>query len=177
MSPAYLRHEIAQSRANLQVACIDLYYLHNPESQRAVIDAMLFRERLREAFATFEVAVAQGHLRAYGVATWNGLRAVPSAPDYLTLQALLETAHDVAGDRHHFRAVQLPLNLRMLDDHIDGRRRDSVGADRHHYDTAAQRDAQYRDAAKRNGRGVADRRDAGLHGGHYHRRWGADRVN
>jgi aryl-alcohol dehydrogenase-like predicted oxidoreductase len=115
MAPAYLRHQIAHSRANLQVDCIDLYYLHNPEGQLAAIGPALFRDRLREAFATFEVAVAQGHLRAYGAATWNGLRAAPGDADYLSLQTLLETAHDVAGDRHHFRAVQLPLNLRMLE--------------------------------------------------------------
>ena len=115
MAPAYLRHEIAQSRLNLQVECIDLYYLHNPEAQLPAIGPTVFRERLREAFATFEVAVAQGQLRAYGVATWNGLRAAPGAPDYLSLHTLLETAQDVSGDRHHFRAVQLPLNLRMLE--------------------------------------------------------------
>jgi len=115
MAPAYLRHQIAQSRANLRVDCVDLYYLHNPEGQIPAIGADLFRERLREAFATLEVAVAQGQLCAYGAATWNGLRAAPGAPDYLSLRTLIDTARDVAGDRHHFRAVQLPLNLRMLE--------------------------------------------------------------
>jgi len=115
MAPAYLRHQITQSRQNLQVECIDLYYLHNPEAQLAAIGPDLFRERLREAFATFEVAVAQGHIRCYGAATWSGLRAAPTEPAYLSLQTLLETARDVSGERHHFRAVQLPLNLRMLE--------------------------------------------------------------
>lgn len=115
MAPAYLRHQIAQSRANLQVDCIDLYYLHNPESQLPAVGAALFRERLREAFATLEVAVSQGHVRAYGAATWNGLRAAPGAADYLSLESLLEAARDVSGDRHHFRAVQLPFNLRLLE--------------------------------------------------------------
>jgi aryl-alcohol dehydrogenase-like predicted oxidoreductase len=115
MAPAYLRHEIAQSRANLQVECIDLYYLHNPEGQRAVVGDHHFRERLREAFATLEVAVTQGQIRAYGAATWNGLRARPDAPDYLALKTLIESAQDVAGDRHHFRAVQLPFNFQMLE--------------------------------------------------------------
>ena len=115
MAPAYLRHQIAQSRANLQVECIDLYYLHNPESQLPAVGAALFRERLREAFATLEVAVSQGHIRAYGAATWNGLRAAPGAADYLSLQTLLEAARDVSGERHHFRAVQLPFNLRLAE--------------------------------------------------------------
>ncbi len=115
MAPAYLRHQIAQSRANLQVECIDLYYLHNPEGQLAAVGPDLFQERLREAFATFEVAVAQGQIRAYGAATWNGLRARPGAPDYLALRQLVETARDVAGDQHHFRAIQLPVNFQMLE--------------------------------------------------------------
>ena len=81
MTPAYLRHQIAQSLKNLQAECIDLYYLHNPESQRAVVGEMEFRARLREAFAALEVAVAQGHIAAYGTATWNGYRAPPHAPE------------------------------------------------------------------------------------------------
>jgi len=115
MTPAYLRHQIAQSLKNLQVECIDLYYLHNPESQRAVVGEMEFRARLREAFAALEVAVAQGHIAAYGTATWNGYRAPPHAPDYLSLQTVLEVARDVMGGQHHFRAVQLPLNLQMVE--------------------------------------------------------------
>jgi aryl-alcohol dehydrogenase-like predicted oxidoreductase len=115
MAPAYLRHQIAASRANLQVDCLDLYYLHNPEGQLAAIGEDLFRERLREAFATFEVAVSQGHIRAYGVATWNGLRARPGAPDYLSLASLVAVAEDVSGAHHHFRAVQLPFNFQMVE--------------------------------------------------------------
>ncbi len=115
MAPAYLRHQIAQSRQNLGVDCIDLYYLHNPEGQRAALGEDAFRDRLREAFATLEVAVAQGHIAAYGVATWDGFRAQPSEPEYLALEGVLEVAQDVSGDRHHFRAIQLPLNFQMLE--------------------------------------------------------------
>jgi aryl-alcohol dehydrogenase-like predicted oxidoreductase len=115
MAPAYLRHQIAQSRANLGLKCLDLYYVHNPEGQRAALGEAAFRERLREAFAALEVAVAQGHIAAYGTATWNGYRVAPEAPDYLALQAVLAVARDVAGDRHHFRAIQLPLNFQMLE--------------------------------------------------------------
>lgn len=115
MAPAYLRHQIAQSCANLGVDCLDLYYLHNPEGQRAALGEAEFRERLREALATLEVAVAQGHIGAYGLATWNGFRAKPSEPEYLSVEAVLEAARDVAGDRHHLRALQLPLNFQMLE--------------------------------------------------------------
>lgn len=125
MAPAYLRHQIAQSRRNLGLDCIDLYYVHNPEGQRAALGDEVFRERLREAFAALEVAVAQGHIAAYGTATWNGYRATPEALDYLSLQAVLEVARDVAGDRHHLRAIQLPINLQMLE--AIGRRNQPTG--------------------------------------------------
>lgn len=115
MAPAYLRHQIAQSRQNLGVDCIDLYYLHNPEGQRAALGDDAFRNRLREAFATLEVAVAQGQIAAYGVATWDGFRAKPTEPEYLALDSVLEVARDVAGDRHHLRAIQLPVNFQMLE--------------------------------------------------------------
>ncbi len=115
MTPAYLRHQIVQSLKNLQVDCIDLYYLHNPEGQHAMVGEAEFHARLREAFAALEVAVAQGQIAAYGTATWNGYRAHPQASDYLSLQTVLEVARDVMGDKHHFRAVQLPLNFQMVE--------------------------------------------------------------
>jgi aryl-alcohol dehydrogenase-like predicted oxidoreductase len=115
MAPAYLRQQISQSRRNLQLECLDLYYVHNPEGQRAALGEEAFRHRLREAFAALEVAVAQGHIAAYGVATWDGLRAAPAAPGYLALQAVLEVARDVSGERHHLRAIQLPLNFQMVE--------------------------------------------------------------
>jgi len=115
MAPAYLRQQISQSRRNLQLACIDLYYVHNPEGQRAALGDEVFRHRLREAFAALEVAVAQGHIGAYGVATWDGFRAALDTPGYLALQAILEVARDVSGERHHLRAIQLPINFQMVE--------------------------------------------------------------
>jgi aryl-alcohol dehydrogenase-like predicted oxidoreductase len=74
-----------------------------------------FRNRLREAFATLEVAVANGHIGAYGIATWNGFRVPPHSPEYLSLAMVLGVARDVAGSVHHLRAVQLPVNFQMLE--------------------------------------------------------------
>jgi aryl-alcohol dehydrogenase-like predicted oxidoreductase len=49
----------------------------------------------------------------YGVATWNGLRVDPHSGEHLSLRSLLDAARDAGGEGHHFRAVQLPLNLAM----------------------------------------------------------------
>jgi aryl-alcohol dehydrogenase-like predicted oxidoreductase len=115
IAPAYLTDQVARSRANLGVQTIDLYYLHNPEQQLDTTQRDAFHTRLRDAFATLEECVAAGHIRAYGCATWHGLRVTPDAPNYLHLETLVRLAHDVAGDSHHFAAIQLPLNLAMTE--------------------------------------------------------------
>ena len=113
MTPAYLRHQLAASLRNLRLHCVDIYYVHNPETQLGEIPLDTFKTRMRAAFAQLEEAVAAGQVRLYGVATWNGLRQPEGSHDHLSLQELLELARDVAGERHHFRVVQAPFNLAM----------------------------------------------------------------
>jgi aryl-alcohol dehydrogenase-like predicted oxidoreductase len=113
MAPPFLRYCIARSRKNLGVRTIDVYYLHNPEQQFASVSAASFRERLRAAFMVFEDAVTRGDIASYGCATWNGLRVPPSTKGHLSLRELLAIAREVAGDGHHFRYVQMPINLAM----------------------------------------------------------------
>jgi aryl-alcohol dehydrogenase-like predicted oxidoreductase len=115
IAPAYLMDQIARSKANLGVRTIDLYYLHNPEQQLDAIQRDAFHTRLRDAFVTLEECVAAGHIRAYGCATWQGLRVTPDASNHLHLETLVRLAHDVAGDSHHFVAIQLPINLAMTE--------------------------------------------------------------
>jgi aryl-alcohol dehydrogenase-like predicted oxidoreductase len=115
MAPAYLAHQLSRSRANLRLDSIDLYYVHNPESQLAEVPRAEFNRRLRAAFARLEQAAADGLIGAYGIATWSGLRTLPSARDYLALEDVVALAREAGGDGHHFRAVQLPLNLAMTE--------------------------------------------------------------
>ena len=111
--PAFLRAMLRQSRANLGLQTLDLYYLHNPEAQLQTLDRPTFEARLRRAFAALEQAVADGEIASYGVATWSGLRARPHERDHLSLARLCELAREIGGDAHHLRTVQLPLNLAM----------------------------------------------------------------
>lgn len=113
IAPAFLADQIARSRGNLGVETIDLYYLHNPEQQLEAVDARTFASRLRQAFEALEAAVDAGAIAAYGVSTWHGLRLPSRSPGHLSLALLVATAHEVAGDAHHLRAVQLPINLGM----------------------------------------------------------------
>jgi aryl-alcohol dehydrogenase-like predicted oxidoreductase len=113
MSPRYLDHEIERSRRNLGVECIDVYYLHNPETQLGEVSRAEFLRRLRAAFEALEKACADGRIGCYGTATWNGYRLEPSEEEHLSLDEVLEAARDAAGNGHHFRALQIPFNLEM----------------------------------------------------------------
>ncbi|HVF51167.1 MAG TPA: aldo/keto reductase [Pyrinomonadaceae bacterium] len=113
MTPRYLQSQIDQSLANMGLDAIDVYYIHNPETQLSVVSRAEFERRIRAAFEGLERNVAAGKIRRYGVATWNGFRAAPDAREYLSLERLLELARDVGGDAHGFRFIQLPFNLAM----------------------------------------------------------------
>jgi aryl-alcohol dehydrogenase-like predicted oxidoreductase len=113
MHPAYLRGELERSRANLGVATIDVYYVHNPESQVGKVDEKTFYDRLRAAFAMLEGAVAEGIIGAYGIASWNAFRVKEGERGYVSLACAKALALEVAGGQDHFRYVQLPLNLAM----------------------------------------------------------------
>lgn len=113
MAPQYLENQIERSRHNLGLETIDLFYLHNPESQLAEISQEVFRERLKRAFAVLESSVKAGKIRYYGMATWNAFRVADGARDYISLPATVELAREVGGEHHHFRFIQLPFNLAM----------------------------------------------------------------
>lgn len=113
LTPKYLEDQIERSVGNLGFGTIDLYYLHNPETQLAEVDPKEFRKRIQAAFECLEKKVSEGKIRIYGMATWSGFRSSPKSPDHLSLEEMLILAREVGGGNHHFRAVQLPLNLAM----------------------------------------------------------------
>ncbi|HYY41639.1 MAG TPA: aldo/keto reductase [Pyrinomonadaceae bacterium] len=113
MTPKYLAHQIAQSQRNMGVETIDVYYVHNPETQAQVLPPAEFERRLRAAFEQLEQSVSEQKIRMYGVATWNGFRVVPQARGYHSLERMVELAREAGGADHHFRFVQLPFNLGM----------------------------------------------------------------
>jgi aryl-alcohol dehydrogenase-like predicted oxidoreductase len=113
MTPRYLQSQLQQSLRNLNLSCVDVYYVHNPESQLGAVSPEEFWKRLRAAFEFLEQSAAEGRIRNYGVATWNGFRAEPDSDGYHSLESMAEIAKEVGGDNHHFRFIQLPFNLAM----------------------------------------------------------------
>jgi aryl-alcohol dehydrogenase-like predicted oxidoreductase len=113
ISPAYIQNQINTSLINLGLNTVDIYYIHNPETQLAEISKAEFQKRMKALFETLEKNVADGKIKMYGTATWNGYRIHPKAKEFLNLEALVKLAQDVAGKDHHFKAIQLPYNLAM----------------------------------------------------------------
>jgi aryl-alcohol dehydrogenase-like predicted oxidoreductase len=115
MTPAYLQHQLDQSLKNLSVSSVDVYYIHNPESQLGHVSEAEFYHRLQSAFERLEQNRADGKLRYYGVATWNGFRTPPNSRNHHSLERMVELARQVGGRDHGFRFIQLPINLAMVE--------------------------------------------------------------
>ncbi len=113
MTPSYLENQLEQSRRNLGVESIDVYYIHNPESQLGSVSEAQFYARLGTAFDFLEKARKQGTILWYGVATWNGFRAAAESRQYHSLSKMVELARAAGGESHGFRFIQMPFNLAM----------------------------------------------------------------
>jgi len=127
MTPRYLEDQLGRSLRNLGLPSVDVYYIHNPETQLEEVSPGEFRTRLRAAFEFLEGAAAAEKIGHYGVATWNGFRQPAGSPALHSLADMVAVAREVAGEAHRFAFVQLPLNLMMpeaivlLNQHAGGR--------------------------------------------------------
>jgi aryl-alcohol dehydrogenase-like predicted oxidoreductase len=115
IAPSFLADQIQRSLHNLGIGTIDIYYLHNPEQQRSTLEPQSFRKALLRAFVELESQVALGTICSYGCATWNGFRVHPASAGHLSLEEIIGVARDAGGPSHHFRVVQLPINLALTE--------------------------------------------------------------
>jgi aryl-alcohol dehydrogenase-like predicted oxidoreductase len=115
LSPGYLRDQLGRSLRNLGLDQVDVFYLHNPETQLGAVERPEFLRRMRAAFAFAEERCQAGVIGRYGCATWSGFRVPPDAPGHLSLAELHALACELAGDQHHFRVIQLPISAAMTE--------------------------------------------------------------
>ncbi len=115
MSPRYLQDQLERSLTNLGLERVDIYYVHNPETQLAELPRAAVLDRLSAAFEFLESAARSGTIGVYGTATWTAYRQPSDAQDALSLAEVVKTAKAVGGTGHHFRVVQLPYNLAMTE--------------------------------------------------------------
>jgi aryl-alcohol dehydrogenase-like predicted oxidoreductase len=116
--PDFLQDQLARSLQRLQLATLDGYLLHNPEyylswARREGKGLRAAREeyarRIALAFAHLEAEVGRGRIRWYGISS-NSFPSPASDPAHTSLAEVWDLAEQL-GTGHHFRAIQLPMNL------------------------------------------------------------------
>ncbi len=119
LSPAYLDYQLDLSRRLMGVATLDAFLVDQPEVHIPVVGKERLNQKLLPVFAMLERAVAEGRIRCYGVATFNGFRVATDDSLFQSLTSLLglaeKAARQVAGEGapHHFKLVQMPFNVVM----------------------------------------------------------------
>ncbi|WP_232687343.1 aldo/keto reductase [Halobacterium zhouii] len=119
VAPDYIDHQLDQSLKNLGVDSLDLYYVHNPETQLDVRSPDALYDQLEATFERLEERAAAGDITHYGVATWDAFRVARDHDHYLDLGELVSRARaaakTVGNTATHLRAIQLPFNVYMAD--------------------------------------------------------------
>ncbi|MEM1169995.1 MAG: aldo/keto reductase [Cyanobacteria bacterium P01_H01_bin.35] len=116
MHPEYIQDQLERSLINLGIETIDIYYLHNPESQLGIIPADEFYRRLQAVFSVLEKAADTGKITAYGIATWQGFRVPPTDAKHIDLAKAKSIAQQITGGKgDRFQFIQLPVNLAMTE--------------------------------------------------------------
>ncbi|WP_435335306.1 aldo/keto reductase [Haloarchaeobius sp. TZWWS8] len=119
LAPGFVDDQLDRSLDNLGLDSVDLYYLHNPETQLAEFSREEVYDRLEAAFEVLERRAADGDLGMYGLATWECFRVPADHDSYLSLAEVVgrarSAAKTVGNTATHFGAVQLPFNVHMAD--------------------------------------------------------------
>ncbi len=118
--PEFLSDQLTRSLERLQLETMDVCLLHNPEyffsdAKRRRVGRLeelreQFYRRLAEAFACLEAEAAAGRIGWYGVSS-NTAVSLPDAFEATSLPRMLEAAVAAGGPEHHFRVLQVPMNL------------------------------------------------------------------
>jgi aryl-alcohol dehydrogenase-like predicted oxidoreductase len=119
IAPDFIDAQLDWSLENLGLDQIDLYYVHNPETQLQVRSREEVYDQLEATFTRLEERAAEGDISTYGVATWNAFRVPESHDQYLALPEVVSRARKAAkaagNTATHLRAIQLPFNVFMAD--------------------------------------------------------------
>lgn len=116
--PDFLDDQITRSLERLNLETIDVFLLHNPEyylswAQRRPIPLdearRTYYHRIRLAFEFLEQAVADGRIQSYGISS-NTFPDPASSYTFTELARVWQIAQEISPS-HHFRWVQLPMNL------------------------------------------------------------------
>jgi len=118
--PEWLEDQLTRSLERLGLETLDVFLLHNPEyfladaakrgeGPLARVQAEFYR-RLEHAFRYLESEVLRGRIAYYGVSS-NTAVGSPALRDTTDFMRMLAAAEAAAPGKHHFRVLQVPLNL------------------------------------------------------------------
>lgn len=111
LSIPFLEWSLERSLENLGLETLDIFYVHNPETQLGYISKEALHVKMEKVFEWLEEKVDEGKIKAFGIATWNGFIYEQEHTEYLSLLELVGLANKVRGKDHHFDYIQLPYNL------------------------------------------------------------------
>ncbi len=119
IAPGFVDAMVDRSLANLGLDTIDLYYVHNPETQLDERPAGEVYDQLEATFERLEERVAAGDIVHYGVATWDAFRVARDHERFLDLGEVISRARSAAktvgNTATHLRAIQVPFSVYMAD--------------------------------------------------------------
>lgn len=116
--PEFIENQLTQSLKRLRLKTIDFYLLHNPEYYLSWADKVGFQQdearqeyyqRISRAFNYLEKETARGRIQYYGISS-NTLPGHTDDANFTCLETIWHIADNISPN-HHFRVVQLPLNL------------------------------------------------------------------
>ncbi len=120
--PKFISEQIDLSLQRLQTDYIDVYLLHNPEyyilkeikngmTKEAIENFQnIMQERIKKSFVLLEQKVNEGKIKAYGISS-NSFSKKNNDPHFLEYKNLINYAKQIAGENHHLKVIQLPINL------------------------------------------------------------------
>jgi len=109
----FLEDQLARSKENLGLDCIDLMYLHNAVEGQPQMTRDEFITQLKSIFEFFEKQRKKQSIKFYGLATWECFRVPKDNSNFLSLTQVIDLAKQVGGNSHGFRFIQLPYNLQF----------------------------------------------------------------
>lgn len=119
IAPGFVDAMVDRSLENLGLDTIDLYYVHNPETQLDERPAGEVYDQLEATFERLEERVAAGDIVHYGVATWDAFRVARDHERFLDLGEVISRARSAAktvgNTATHLRAIQVPFSVYMAD--------------------------------------------------------------
>jgi aryl-alcohol dehydrogenase-like predicted oxidoreductase len=116
--PQFLQDQLGRSLKRLGLNTLDVYLLHNPEyylswASKTGLSLDEAREtyydRIGRAFSHLETEVKRGRIRSYGISS-NTFPSPATDPEFTSLGRVWQMAESISR-QHHFRIIQLPMNL------------------------------------------------------------------